>query len=535
MFELDPKLSALDAQPAAILEIHHSLNTAEVATKEFVGEPAKAYICLLTIAPQRLALFVSFFFPNKNRAIFYPYINNPFSPGRTEEVKDEAMLFLESFGFIMEQVVGKDSTAKDKDYWMARVPLFKLGAPAGEIILRSSALSFPADGTSQLIISSDLICDSKGEMVANGTKIRVGTNLGHLGTLEGEPSERQIIVSTTEGMITFLLKVPPKTGKATITAASEEGSAVGELTIDFLPLEPAGTIKLEAIPAKPYADGKTLVTIQSQPVRDTLGNVVVDGTLFSIEISDQERVLSSLQVTSKKGIIRHNLVAPSTPVTMLIMARSEKGQAEGELVITFEAPVPLIREELPPAALAQEEVVLPEVHPEPALVPESSVAGIFPGEAPLEMEPAPALEEEKLPVETVPAEVPISLLEEPAEGFTFKEEEVASAVEVVLDEAAVMPGPPLSAVKEEVEEEVALTAAEGELPPESLLELSIPPKVLPPVEVAEPVSALKGERLLEPLTEKPAEILSPEKLPPAGAISPWWEPYKELVRFLTRM
>lgn len=528
MFELDPKLSALDAASSAILEIYLSLNTAEVATKEFVGEPAKAYICLISPAPERCTLFVNFFFPNKNRAIFYPYHNNPFTPASIDEVKDEAMIFLESFGFIMEQVVGKNSTLKDKEHWMARVPFFKMGGPTGEIILRCSANSFPADGTSQFVVSSDLIRDTKGEVVANGTKIRVGTNLGLLGTLEEQPQQRQLLLSTIEGMITFLFKAPAKAGKAVITAASEEGSAVGELTIDFTSPDPAGDIELIAIPPKAYADGETLVTIRSELIQDSSGNTVVDGTLFSIEISDQERVLSSIQATSQKGIIRHELTAPSTPTTFLVTAKSQKGQAHGELVVTFEAPLPVIEEELPPAAIAPEELPSPEAAPGQVFVPE----------APSEAKVAPFLpDEESAPViifEEKPSPVlPSVIIEESGREPVFQKEEVDSAFMVALEEIPVTLSAPV--LTEAVEEKDSLppTAKEGlsaAIPKEAAAE-----ETVGPAEASGPGPVFKGTRPLEPSAEKPAAGLPSGKLSFPEGTSLSGEQYKELIRFLTHM
>jgi hypothetical protein len=506
MFELDLKLKALDVAPSAVLEIHHSLNTAEVATKEFVGEPAKAYICLMSLVAQRQAIYISFFFPNKNRAIFYSCSDNPFSPTRTEEVKEEAMLFLESFGFILEQVVGVNSPPKDRDYWIARVPFFKSGAPAGEIILRSSTSSSPSDGASQLIISSDLIRDSKGDMVANGTKIKVGTNLGVLSTLEGESHERQVVIPTTEGMVTFLLKSPAQAGKAVITAVSEEGSALGELTIDFLPLDPAGEIKLEVVPPRPYADGQTLVTIQSQPVGDSLGNIVEDGTPFSIGISDQQRVLSSLQVTSQKGIIRHKLMAPSTPVTMLISAKSQKGQAQGELVLTFEAPVPLISETPPPPEAAPKELTAP-IPPAEVTLPSKPE------------EPSPA---------AAPSPSPSPVAAEPTEEFVFHESPGSSAVEWV--------GITALPTKTEAENKKTPPLAKETLPAPPVLKEkpAAVSQAFPQAKVSEPPGEPKEIKPPKPFLEGPSAVLPSEQPPFSVKVSPSWEPYQELIRFLTR-
>ncbi len=523
MFELDPKLNALDVTPAAVLEIHHSLNTAEVATKEFVGEPAKAFICLIASAPERRTIYISFFFPNKNRTIFYRYLNNPFAPALTDEVKDEAMIFLESFGFIMERVVGEASSAKDKEHWRNRVPFFKAGGPAGEIILRSSAHSFPADGTSQFVISSDLIHDAKGQMVPNGTKIKVWASLGLVGTLEEEPKERQLMASTIEGMITFLIKAPEMAGKAVITAASDEGSAAGELTIDFLPLEPAGDIKLSAIPARVKADGMTLVGIQSEPISDNIGNLVADDTSFSIEISDQERVLSSVQVTSQKGIIRHQLTAPSTPVTMLITAKSQKGQAQGELVLTFEAPLPVLKEELPSVMAALEKLPLPEDTPsEPVFVPESSPEA---GEAPF-------LEEVKPSKEVIPPQAPSPVSKKSPEESVFQEE-VAPDIKEALDKLSIAPSMP--ATTETVEEKISVPSPVKASPSEALMESPAYKEAVPPLAAPETIPVPEAAQPLKSLEQKPAESLRSEKVLSPEKSSPSGDSYKDLIRFLTHM
>lgn len=113
------------------------------------------------------------------------------------------------------------------------------GAPNGTILLTPNPASLPANGTSTSTITSGTIFDKTQNVVANGEKITVSTNLGTIISPDQDLTMPGIQVLTTNGVIQFTLKSTVWNGygsaetQAQISAQSVRGSASGSTQITF--------------------------------------------------------------------------------------------------------------------------------------------------------------------------------------------------------------------------------------------------------------------------------------------------------------
>ncbi|MEM3063519.1 MAG: Ig-like domain-containing protein, partial [Nitrososphaerota archaeon] len=113
------------------------------------------------------------------------------------------------------------------------------GAPHGPISLTPNPSSIPANGTSTSTITSGVITDKTGNVVADGEKITVSTNLGTIASSDQDLTLPGIQILTTNGVIQFVLKSLVWNGygeaqtNAQISAQSVRGEAFGQAQVEF--------------------------------------------------------------------------------------------------------------------------------------------------------------------------------------------------------------------------------------------------------------------------------------------------------------
>ena len=156
--------------------------------------------------------------------------------------------------------------------------------PAGPIALSASPPgSTTANPANSVTITSGIILDVDGVPVPNGTLITVATTRGAITSPDADPGEDGVQIATNGGTIQFSLQAPTQAGGALITAASVEGSAFGDLSYTFTAGPPAPTVAFGVV----FWEGAPIrrVTLRSNPVTDSFGNVVADGTLLTLVLS----------------------------------------------------------------------------------------------------------------------------------------------------------------------------------------------------------------------------------------------------------
>jgi len=123
MFEIDKTLSFIPLKPEEMVEICYSVNTILVAPADHSSEPTKAYI----VSGRKGSAFVFYIFLfllNSSRGVIYLRDDEMVGQNDYSKVLDEAFMFLESMGFIMDRVDLRSLSLDERKEYVQQQPFF---------------------------------------------------------------------------------------------------------------------------------------------------------------------------------------------------------------------------------------------------------------------------------------------------------------------------------------------------------------------------------------------------------------------------
>lgn len=139
---------------------------------------------------------------------------------------------------------------------------------SGVIAFSNAPTTIAADGATEHSVTTLQIKDQFGNVVEDGTNIRLsGSNVT---ILTSSPQ------ATVNGVISFIFKAPQTKGFSTISLLS--GDASGFLRALATSGPPAGTIQVQTYTNEIVANGQAQTLFKLLPLQDQFGNVVEDGT-----------------------------------------------------------------------------------------------------------------------------------------------------------------------------------------------------------------------------------------------------------------
>jgi len=135
MFSIDERLKGLPALKEQVMSLHESLNQPHLAVPGRTAGPAKAYILGLR-GPSGFAVFVYLFMPQTSECAVYMPSNRAASAEQFEGEEQDALGFVESMGFIMDNLNFRQRPPAEQDQLMKTLPVFQrdpaaLGAKKG--------------------------------------------------------------------------------------------------------------------------------------------------------------------------------------------------------------------------------------------------------------------------------------------------------------------------------------------------------------------------------------------------------------------
>lgn len=139
---------------------------------------------------------------------------------------------------------------------------------SGTISFVSAPATIIADGVSQYDVTTNPIKDQFGNVVSDGTNIRIsGSNMTLL-----TPSPQ----ATVDGRVSFSFISPTVKGFSTVSLLSSEASGFLRALATSGP--PSGTIEVQSYTQEIVANGQAQTLFKILPIKDQFGNVVEDGT-----------------------------------------------------------------------------------------------------------------------------------------------------------------------------------------------------------------------------------------------------------------
>ena len=124
MFTIDERLKGLPALKDQVVSLHESLNQPHLAVPGRTAGPAKGYILGLR-GPSGYAVFVYLYLPSSNECAVYVPSNRAASAEQFASEELEALGFVESMGFIMDNLNFRTRPAAEQDQLMKTLPIFQ--------------------------------------------------------------------------------------------------------------------------------------------------------------------------------------------------------------------------------------------------------------------------------------------------------------------------------------------------------------------------------------------------------------------------
>lgn len=124
MFTIDERLKGLPALKEQVMSLHESLNQPHLAVPGRTAGPAKGYILGLR-GPSGFAVFVYLYLPQSNECAVYVPANRAATAEQFGNEELEALGFVESMGFIMDNLNFRTRPAAEQDQLMKTVPVFQ--------------------------------------------------------------------------------------------------------------------------------------------------------------------------------------------------------------------------------------------------------------------------------------------------------------------------------------------------------------------------------------------------------------------------
>ncbi|MHB1846849.1 MAG: hypothetical protein ACYCWW_18670 [Deltaproteobacteria bacterium] len=124
MFSIDPKLSHLSAKREQIVAILESVNQPIVAIPGKAPQPVQAHVCGLRNPNATFSIYIYLLLAQTNDQVVYVYSDPQFPLEHYRDAEAEALQFVESMGFMVENLNFRTQPPEAQEEILARVPAF---------------------------------------------------------------------------------------------------------------------------------------------------------------------------------------------------------------------------------------------------------------------------------------------------------------------------------------------------------------------------------------------------------------------------
>jgi hypothetical protein len=148
VFQPDPSIRFVPAVREQVVAIVESINQPQVSVPGKAPQAVVGHLCGLRNANGTLSIFVSLHLPKTGENVVYVHDRRQLSVEEYRTVEVEGLQFLESMGFMLDNLNFRNLAAPMQDQTLARIPLFSPPRPPPPAAAASSATPAPgAHGT----------------------------------------------------------------------------------------------------------------------------------------------------------------------------------------------------------------------------------------------------------------------------------------------------------------------------------------------------------------------------------------------------
>lgn len=123
MFELLSNIQTVPVDQGALVMVQRGMNKVRVSVAEHNSEPSEVFI-VTGQADGNLETYIIFYILAPGIHVIYGFDQNPYSPGLQEKVVEEATIFVEEMGSILEEVPLETMTPDQRSAWFDREVLY---------------------------------------------------------------------------------------------------------------------------------------------------------------------------------------------------------------------------------------------------------------------------------------------------------------------------------------------------------------------------------------------------------------------------
>lgn len=123
MFELLSNVQSVPVDKNSLAMVHRGMNKVRVSVGDHSSEPSEVYI-ITGLYNAELETYIIFYLLQPGIHVVYGYDQNPYSPALKQQVLEEATIFVEEMGSILEEVPWETMTPEQKSAWIEKEILY---------------------------------------------------------------------------------------------------------------------------------------------------------------------------------------------------------------------------------------------------------------------------------------------------------------------------------------------------------------------------------------------------------------------------
>ena len=124
MFSIDPQLTHVEAAREQVVAIIESVNQPQVGIPGKSPQVAQAFVTGVRNANATFSIYVYLMLRQEHEAVIFTHPRGKFPLEAYREIESEALHFVESMGFMMENVNFRNQSTAAQDELMTRLPVF---------------------------------------------------------------------------------------------------------------------------------------------------------------------------------------------------------------------------------------------------------------------------------------------------------------------------------------------------------------------------------------------------------------------------
>jgi hypothetical protein len=124
MFTIDQNVTYQKIKEKDLVKAFFSMNNHQVATPEMMLEEARSYILFFRETGGKLSAYIGLHLLLTGRKLFYSHSSNPFSNDERNSIEDEALVFVEGLGALLDEVDFTKLTSAEQNQWKEKQDIF---------------------------------------------------------------------------------------------------------------------------------------------------------------------------------------------------------------------------------------------------------------------------------------------------------------------------------------------------------------------------------------------------------------------------